>query len=468
VREVHSSNTRCQFGVARRDITAPVGIYARYWGAANQDTADGVHRPATVTASSISSIDGSGANRMVLVALDFGSFHPVTDGLSIRQEAMERAGLDDASLLINFSHCHAGANASTARLDHPGGDKIPEYLELLETQVVDAVTEAIASESPAWITWGYGRCSMATNRDFWDVDSSRYGCGFNPDTPADDTVLVGRVTGGDNELRAVLFNYACHPTTLAWDNTKLSPDYIGAAREVIENVTEAPALFFQGASGELGPRNGFVGDIEVADQNGRQLGFAVASTLESLPKPGTKQVFTGIVSSGADIATWAHVAMSDEELESASVLQSQVDYVDLECKYIPSAAELREQLSQETERPIAERLKRRLMIRDDLGEGDVYRMPIWSWRLGDAALVAIPNEPYSILQTSLRKAFAGHPVMVMGVTNSTLGYLCPAELYGTGRYQEIQSPFLPGCLELTAAGASRSLAKLFEAVPAGS
>jgi hypothetical protein len=462
VHEVHSSNTRCKFGVSRRDITAPVGIYARYWGAAEHDTADGVHRPATVTASSISSIDGNGSNRMVLIALDFGSFHPVTDGLSIRQTVMERAGLDEATLLINFSHCHAGANASTARLDHPGGELIPRYLEFLRERVVEAVMEAIENESSAWITWGYGRCSLAVNRDFWDAEGEQYGCGFNPEAPADDTVLVGRVTDDGDSVRAVLFNYACHPTTLAWDNTKLSPDYIGAAREVIERVVDAPALFFQGASGELGPRNGYVGDTDVADQNGRQLGYAVASALESLPKPGTKHVFNGVVSSGADIATWEHVPMTEIELGSAARLQASVEYVDLQCKYIPSAPELREQLEAASTRPEAERLKRRLMIREDLGEGDTYRMPIWIWRLGDAALVAIPNEPYSTLQTSLRDAFPDHPLMVLGVTNSTLGYLCPAELYGTGRYQEIQSPFLPGCLELTLAGAARGLANVFE------
>lgn len=460
--EVYSRNTRCRVGIARRDVTAPVGIYARYWGAAKHDVADGVHRPATVTACSISSIAGDGSDRMVLVALDFGSFHPVTDGLKIREAAMEQAGLDDSSLLINFSHCHAGANASTARLNNPGGDLIPEYLAFLKDRVVEAVLEAIEDESSAWITWGYGRCSLATNRDFWDSGEQRFGCGFSPGVPADDTVLVGRATDDSGNVKSILFNYACHPTTLAWDNAKLSPDYVGAAREVIEQAFDAPAIFFQGASGELGPRDGFVGDTEVADRNGRQLGYAVASAVESLPAAGTRQVFAGIVSSGADIATWKHEPIPEDQLEGATRLNAEIQYVDLACKYIPGANELRQQLENASSRFETERLKRRLMIREDLGEGDTYRMPVWTWRLGDAALVAIPNEPYSSLQVSLRESFSTHPVMVLGVTNSTLGYLCPAELYGTGRYQEIQSPFLPGCLESTVAGAARGLARAFD------
>ena len=37
-------------GVGREDITPPVGIYARNWGAAKHDVAEGVHRPLTLTA----------------------------------------------------------------------------------------------------------------------------------------------------------------------------------------------------------------------------------------------------------------------------------------------------------------------------------------------------------------------------------------------------------------------------------
>ena len=62
-------------------------------------------------------------------------------------------------------------------------------------------------------------------------------------------------------------------------------------------------------------------------------------------------------------------------------------------------------------------------------------MPIWAWRLGGALLVAIPNEPYSVLQVELRRRFSPTPVFVLGVTNRTMGYLSPEETYGTGLYQ---------------------------------
>jgi hypothetical protein len=117
----------------------------------------------------------------------------------------------------------------------------------------------MAIPRPHVIVYGQGRCALGTHRDFWD--GSQFVCGHNPGVPVDDTVVVARVTADDGNPIATVVNYACHPTTLAWDNTLISPDYIGAMRELVERETGAPCLFLQGASGEIGPREGFVGDL---------------------------------------------------------------------------------------------------------------------------------------------------------------------------------------------------------------
>ena len=214
--------------------------------------------------------------------------------------------------------------------------------------------------------------------------------------PADDTLLVAKVTGEDGELRATLFNYACHPTTLAWENRLLSPDYIGAAREVLENAFDAPALFLQGASGELAPRDDYVGDTAVADRNGRQLGHAAAAAIENLPPPGTRFVYTGIVASGANLGTWEYQPLDAEQLPAAEQLAARVDHVPLRRKEDIGVVE---SLSGATPDSVQEQEKalRRRYLSQALGDGPVYEMPVWTWRLGDALLVAIPNEPYSVL-----------------------------------------------------------------------
>jgi neutral/alkaline ceramidase-like enzyme len=447
-RAVPSKNTRCQFGIAVRDVTGHAGMYMRWWGAANHDVADGVHRPSTATAAIIAPLDGDGPE-LALVALDYCSFMGPDDERVLRQTVRERTGIAEEAFILNCAHQHSTVNAGSQIADKPGGEFGAAYRARLADAITDAVREAREQRASAWITYGQGRCNLAVNRDFWDAEVSRWACGYNPDAPADDTVLVARVTGDDGTVRAILFNYACHPTTLAWDNHLLSPDYVGAAREVLERAFGAPALFMQGASGDLAPRVGYVGDTAIADRNGRQLGYAAASAIEAIPPAGMTYAYTGIVVSGADIGTWAYEPSGADDLHGASRLAARMEGVPLAIKEIPPAAELEAQLAAATERAEGEKLHRRLGLRRTLGETETHTMPLWFWRLGDAVLVGISEEPYSILQQTLRRSFPDTPIFVLGVTNGSLGYLCPRETYGTGRYQEIQSPYQPGCLEAT-------------------
>ncbi len=452
------STTRCAFGVATRDVTPPVGIYARSWGAAAHEVAEGVHRPLTATAAVFAPIAGEGPT-LALVALDLGWFQHAPDERALRTSIMEQTGLGEAELLIALSHTHAGANANSQLADRPGVELIGPYLELITAQVGDAILEARASLTGAFVSWGYGRCSLAANRDFWDADAGRFACGYNPGVPADDTLLVARVVGDDGSTCATLFNYACHPTTLAWENRLLSPDYVGAARDVLERSFGAPALFLHGASGELAPRDDYVGDAAVADRNGRQLGHAAAAAIEALPPPGTRFVYTGIVASGANLGTWEYRPCEPGQLEASSRLEARLSHVELRRKDQPAVVA---SMTDATPDAVQEREKalRRHYMQVALGDGTVHRMPLWTWRLGEALLVALPNEAYSDFQVELRGRFEGTPLLVSTTTNGGVGYLCPRESYGSGLYQEQQSPYAPGCLEDAIDAAARALSEL--------
>ncbi len=456
MRSVSFPYTRCHFGVAVRDVTPPVGIYTRSWGAATHDVAEGVHRPHYATAALFAPITGDG-QPMALVALDIGWFQNLQDEHDIRAAVRQRSGLTPDRLLVNMSHTHGSVNANSLLTDRPGGDLIKPFLARLTEQIGDAIIEASQSMSPAWIAWGYGKCSLAANRDHWDAEAGRWACGYNPERTADDTLLVARVTGDDGRVRATLFNYACHPTTLAWQNRLLSPDFVGAAREVLARAFDAPALFLQGAEGNVAPRDNYVGDPAVADRNGRQLGYAAAAAIEALPPPATKFVYTGIVASGADLGTWAYQSLSPDEQMSSEQLQARMFTVDLPRKEVPSPDELRAQYEAAPTPREREIALRRMLLNQALGPDPVHHMPLWVWRLGDAALVAIPNEPYTIVQQTLRHRFPNTPLVVMGVTNGTLGYLPPQDTYGKGIYQESQSPFAPGCMEKVIEVAARGI-----------
>src|ERR1051325_4205455 len=79
-------------GVAREDITPPVGIYARNWGAAKHDVAEGIHRPMTATALTMKS--GEGGKPLVLVAVDLGWWKSFGDEQGVRAALVEALKID--------------------------------------------------------------------------------------------------------------------------------------------------------------------------------------------------------------------------------------------------------------------------------------------------------------------------------------------------------------------------------------
>jgi hypothetical protein len=114
-------------GVGRRDITPPVGIRNRNWGAATTDVAEGIHRPFTLTALAIAS-DDAPTTPLLLVAVDGPNWRRVEDWRSLQDRALAGLGLSAAQLLFNFSHTHSGAVLCAAHVDLSGGEKTPRVL----------------------------------------------------------------------------------------------------------------------------------------------------------------------------------------------------------------------------------------------------------------------------------------------------------------------------------------------------
>ncbi|MBU6335298.1 MAG: hypothetical protein KGS47_12970 [Chloroflexi bacterium] len=456
-----TGDARCRIGVAVRDITPPAGIYARSWGAARHEQASGVHRPLTLSALVLLPLEPGDGAGLVLVAADLGWFPLADDECALRAQLCAAAGVGAAQLLLNLSHTHSGPSLNTRCAERPGGALIAPYLAQLADIGADAIAAAHAAARPGWVRAGYGSCTLATRRDLWLDATQGYVTGSDLAEPADDTVLVARISDDAGAPLATLVNYACHPTTLAWQNPLISPDYVGAMREVVEQATGAPCIFLYGAGGDLGPRDGFVGDTAVADRNGRQLGYAALAALAGLPPAGTQRAFAGVVASGANLGTWHDVPHDAARLAACRRLQAHQHLVPLARKPRPDA--VRAPASGADPRAEAEKALRRELVQLALGDADPVPRPLWAWRIGDLLLLACPDEAYSALQATLRARFADRPVIVLGVTNGAIGYLVPRASYDLGLYQEQQSPFAAGCFEQVLAAALAALAALADA-----
>ena len=437
-----------QVGVARGEITPPEGSYARNWGAAVHNTAEGVHRPLTATVLVLQAEET--APPLVLVSADLGWWQDRDDEAFVRSGVLEALALPASNVLLCLTHTHAGP--SLCRAEGAGA-----YLDQLRATLAALAVAALAELRPAILTVGVGACTLAVHRDFPDPDQpERFLTGFHPDgPPADSTLLVGRITDPvTGVVRATLVNYACHPTTLGPTNRQISPDFVGEMRAIVEAQSDgAPCLFLQGASGELAPQQQYVSDTSVADAYGRCLGHSVLSTLAGMLPPSTVLRYKGMLSSGAPLALW-----EQEEQQvlpangSASLLA-----LTLPLKPLLSRAELLVELGNTCDTAAQERLRRRIRVRESVGDGATFDYPLWVWTLGLIRVVAHPGEAYSALQTTLRAAFPHEAVFVVNVANGHYGYLPPADLYSQDLYSVWQTPLAAGCLEAVIAASVSAL-----------
>jgi hypothetical protein len=431
-------------GIARVDITPPVGIFARNWGAAAHDVADSIHRPLSLTALTVRT--GSGESPLVLVDADLGFWTALDRFRRLRTQVLQKLQLESSRFIFAMTHTHASPHLCDPTEGMAGGELLEQWMAQLTPAIVRVVRDALSSEQPSTIDWNWGRCQLAVTRDLADPTpgSTRRVCGYDPSVPADQTLLVGRICDAAGRTRAAVVNYACHPTTLAWSNHAISPDYIGAMRETIESaIPGSLAFFLQGTSGELSPRYQYVGDTAVPDRHGRQLGYAALATLEDMEPAGTRLAFDRVVESGAPLAVWTH-----QPCDASTVVDAIEGAVELPLKPdLPTAEELDRQYRSCVDRALAERLRRKRNLRLALGEGPGFTMPVWAWRIGNAIVVGCMAEAYSLAQTSLRARFSDTHVVCMNLINGTIGYLPPADRYDLDLYQVWQSPFERGCLE---------------------
>jgi hypothetical protein len=248
-------------------------------------------------------------------------------------------------------------------------------------------------------------------------------------------------------------------------------------REVVEQATGAPCAFLQGASGDLGPREGYVGDTAVADRNGRQLGYAALAALEGLAPPATAFHYAGPVTSGATLGAWEHRPLDaaarsrcarwrqrrwsielkrrPEMADEAAVRRRRESWIEAE-----TAARAAGDPARAAEaRAMIERLDRQLTRIAALGPDDSFACPLNLWQMGDAFWLAVEGEPYQVLQQALRQACGGRPLVVAALANGARpAYLPPAEAYGTGLYQESIAMLAPGSLERLIDAVARQLA----------
>jgi hypothetical protein len=158
-------------------------------------------------------------------------------------------------------------------------DQIAKYSRLLRAKLVEVVGAALADCQPATLEHAMGRAAFAMNRRVYQGDKVVFG--DNPDGPVDWDVPVLRVKGTNGAVRAIIFGYACHGTSVRSgdDWYVVSGEYMAYARQHIEQHQPGAAAVFltgMGADSDPAPR----GRLLDAKRHGLELGGAIIGVLD--------------------------------------------------------------------------------------------------------------------------------------------------------------------------------------------
>ena len=266
-------------GASRRVINPPMGV--RTMGFSSREgLVQSIESDLTATALVLS----DGKAKVVIVATDTGWMDlPVVNAL--RERIAETVGAASSHVMVNLNHTHSAPAMPEWFPDEPVQVALQSrYQEDLGDWIVEATREADERQVPARIGVGRGDCRIGVYRRETDPEGEVF-LGEVPGHPTDPSVGVLRVDDLEGRPIATLFSYGCHPVTVGPRSIVASPDFPGAARDLVEHAIGGLSLFLQGCGGNIMPRGGLSMEADCRDEKdriGATLGAEVVKTAAAI------------------------------------------------------------------------------------------------------------------------------------------------------------------------------------------
>jgi neutral ceramidase len=212
----------------------------------------------------------AGATRLAWITLDLVA----VDRTFVRavEDQLARSGVPKATLVVSASHTHSGPGAfmDSALMGLAAIDRFdPAVRDALVASAVAAIQQAERTRAPA--------LAAATSVPAPAVTVSRLGKALDPE------IVVLKLTTVDGAPLALVWNFAIHGTMLSAANLRLSGDVMGVASARLEQKLGAPALFVNGAVGDVSPAHH--GERAMLDTAAELAAAVEAGWAQARPRP---------------------------------------------------------------------------------------------------------------------------------------------------------------------------------------
>lgn len=395
------SEATWQAGLASVDITPTEPMWLSGYAGRTRPSEGTLH---PLWAKALALKDASGT-QAILVTTDLLGFSRAM-WLSLCQSIQERHGLPAAQVMLSYTHNHSSPVLWDSLPDYYELDEeqlacVERYSTWVEGQILACVAAALTDQRPAHLSAGEGQTTFAVNRrNNREVEvPERQARGEALNGPVDHTVPVLQVRDPAGSLRAVVFGYACHTTTLS--DYQWCGDYAGYAQLAVEAAHPgAMALFWTGCGGDQNP--------------------LPRRTVELCEKYGTQ------------LAAGVEVGLNGPQRPLAPMLAAALETVPLEYEHTPTREELQAATEGTGVRP---RWARRMLRALEAGSlSTEYPYTVQAWRLGSQLWIALAGE--AVVDYALRfKHEYGAETWVNGYAHDMVAYMPSRRVWEEGGYE---------------------------------
>ena len=292
-------------GFFEKDVTPSVGVYLAGYPSRNEPS-QGVDDPLYLR---IVAMEDDAGERVVLVTADLLKF-PRDMAWRTKTWCESRLALPSSSLVINLSHSHATPGLFIQRC-YPQWPVDVEYVRCLEQSIREGIQAALEDLQPVRIRYGLHQAHFGMNRRLPQPErGGKVRLGPNPGGYYDPDLPIFAFYRKDS-LQAIVYSYACHPTSK--NSLNISADWPGQVSQGLKRElgSEVLTAFVQGAGASVmtrkrlhdaGPTeyqsywSGVAGEMAAFVRNGKMheitLGLKTAETefvipynMELVPSP---------------------------------------------------------------------------------------------------------------------------------------------------------------------------------------
>jgi hypothetical protein len=368
----------------------------------------------------------------------------------VRAAIQNEIGLPPTSVMIAATHTHAGPVTITTFFN-PDESVNQHYMNLLAGNITESVTEAWRKRFSARVGVGVGHVEgVGVNRRSADQ------------RPVDEEIGIIKVEDENRDIRAVLINYACHPTVLGPDNLLVTGDFPAFALNKIEEAMGPGgfAMFLNGTQGNISMgHSSELSAIGVVTpgrtfERAAELGqLLAAATQEALPSINTA---ADAKLGAATISIELPLKKYPRPEETLGLMKAAEDNLAETIADGHPVENLRRAKSEHLYASITNFYAKETHTI----ENGLLPLELQGIRINDAVFAAVPAEVFVEIGLRLKET-APYQTFIVGIANGYIGYLPTTAAHAAGGYEVVSSKCQPHAEDVLVEGIVNLEKRLF-------